>query len=407
MAKLKIIDGPGAGAEFGLGNAAAVIGRHADCAISLADPKASRNHAEIFADRDGQYSVIDLGSSNGTRINGTPLVPNIPRHLSPGDILRIGQCGLRFFADDSGLPDLDIPGYALEEILAEGGMGSIYRATERRTGRTAAVKILHADYARHGEFVGRFIQEARAAARLTHPNIIKVYNVGKTANGRYYFTMELIQGRTLTQRIGELAIPEAARIFMEIADALDSAHRHGIIHRDIKPDNILIGRDGEPKLTDLGIAILDQAETPQFGPRILGTPHYMSPEQASGKTITASTDIYSLGAAFYHVFAGHPPFDAGTPEEIMIKHVRERPRPLAEAAPGMPPEIARVVDRALAKDPGDRYPDAGRLRDAIVLAVRRAWPGAADERRRLAPGAAALLLAGLAAALFAAWLFFR
>ncbi len=376
MAKLRIVDGPLSGTEFVLGNKVSVAGRHIDCGIPIPDPKVSRNHAEFVPEADGQFSIIDVGSSNGTLVNGIQLPPSQPRLLSGGDEIRIGQNTFRYFAGDARIPDLDIPGYQLEDILAEGGMGSIFQARNRETGQSAAIKILHAGYAKHEEFVNRFIQEARAAGRLSHPNIIKVYNVGKTANGRYYFTMELVKGSTLTQRIPALTVPETARMFLEMADALCYAHQRGIIHRDIKPDNILIGKDGMPKLTDLGIAVLDKQDMDQTGPRVLGTPHYMSPEQASGKKITASTDIYSLGATFYHAFAGQPLFDAPSPEEIMIKHVRERPRPLSLAAPDVPADLAALVDKTLVKDPESRFPDAARLREALIKVISRHWPEA-------------------------------
>lgn len=375
MAKLRIVDGPLSGTEFALSDEPAVAGRHVDCAIPIPDPKTSRNHAEFIPEGDGQYSIMDVGSANGTLINGIPLPPRTPRLLAAGDEIRIGKNTFKFFSGDARIPDIEIPGYILDDILAEGGMGSIFKARQRDTGQYSAIKILHPGYARHEEFVKRFIQEARAAGRLSHPNIIKVYNVGKTRDGRYYFTMELVKGSTLTQLIPTLPRAVAAKMFMEIADALDYAHHRGIIHRDIKPDNILVGEDGEAKLTDLGIAVLDQREMTQTGPRVLGTPHYMSPEQAAGKTITAATDIYSLGATFYHVFAGVPLFDASEPEKIMIRHVRERPKPLAEAAPDIPRGIAAIVDKTLEKDPEKRFADAGKLRDALAEAIRRDYSG--------------------------------
>ena len=379
MAKLRIVDGPLTGTEFVLENQVSVAGRHVDCAIPIPDPKVSRNHAEFVPDADGQFSIIDVGSANGTYVNGIALPHSVPRPLAGGDEIRIGRNTFRFFAGDARIPELDIPGYVLDDILAEGGMGSIFQAHDKGTGQPVAIKILHPGYAKHDEFVGRFIQEARAAGRLSHPNIVKVFNVGKTASGRYYFTMELVKGSTLTQKIAGLSIRDAARMFYEIADALDYSHRRGIIHRDIKPDNILIGQDGEPKLTDLGIAVLDQQDMKQVGPRVLGTPHYMSPEQASGKNITAATDIYSLGATFYHVFAGQPLFDAPDPAQIMIKHVRERPRPLLAVAPEVPSEIAAIVDRTLEKDPAKRFASSGKLRAALAEAVGKAYPGLLPE----------------------------
>ncbi len=410
MAKLRIVEGPLSGTEFVLGNQSAVVGRHVDCAIPIPDPKASRNHAEFIPDAGDQFTIMDLGSSNGTFVNGIQIPPDVPRLLAAGDEIRIGQNTFRYFSGDARIPDLNIPGYILEDILAEGGMGSIFQARNIETGQPAAIKILHPGYAKHEEFVGRFIQEARAAGRLSHPNIIKVYNVGKTTNGRYYFTMELVKGPTLTQKIPLLTTREVAKIFYEIADAIDYAHKRGIIHRDIKPDNILIGQDGEPKLTDLGIAVLDQATVAQSGPRVLGTPHYMSPEQAAGKSITVATDIYSLGATFFHAFSGQPLFDAPDPQQIMIKHVREKPRRLAEAARQIPVTIAAVVDKCLEKAPEDRYLDAARLRSALAAAVNRSYPGLLPERVRERRGISLrwlllllLLGAGLAAAVYFLW----
>lgn len=399
MAKLRIVDGPLTGMEFALKNKPAVAGRHIDCAIPIPDPKASRNHAEFIPDHEGQYSIIDLGSSNGTYVNGILLANSTPRLLFGGDEIRIGQNTFRYFAGDARIPDLDIPGYALEDILAEGGMGSIFQARNKETGSPAAIKILHQNYAQHEEFVERFIQEARAAGRLSHPNIIKVYNVGKTSNGRYYFTMELVKGSTLTQRIATLPIPDAALIFYDIADALDYAHKRGIIHRDIKPDNILIGQDGEPKLTDLGIALLDDMDSAQRGSRVLGTPHYMSPEQASGKNITPLTDIYSLGATFFHVLAKQPLFDASDPQQIMIKHVREEPRLLRDVNPQVPEDLAAIVDRCLQKDPAKRYPTAGKLHAAVGAAIRNNWPELLPKTDVSIPKNYGKLIAGVAAGL--------
>ncbi|MCC8179407.1 MAG: serine/threonine-protein kinase [Planctomycetes bacterium] len=403
MAKLRIVDGPLSGTEFVLTDQPAVAGRHVDCAIPIPDPKASRNHAEFIPEPDGQYSIIDVGSANGTLVNGIHLPPRTPRQLFGGDEIHIGQNTFRYFSGDARIPDIAIPGYELIDILAEGGMGSIFQAKNIETGQITAIKILHAGYAKHEEFVNRFIQEARAAGRLSHPNIIKVYNVGKTNNGRYYFTMELVKGSTLTQKIPSLSREEAAILFLDIADALAYAHKRGIIHRDIKPDNILIGKDGEPKLTDLGIAVLDKQELTQSGPRVLGTPHYMSPEQASGKSITPATDIYSLGATFYHVFARHPLFDAQSPEQIMIRHVREKPQPLAKIAPDVPAEIARVVDRCLAKNPEKRFANAGKLHAALTAAIRKSYPGlipqpirTGPDWRRVGAGLAALVVVCLA-----------
>lgn len=412
MAKLRVVDGPLSGTEYKLAQPHVLAGRHSACTVSIPDPKVSRNHAEFIRDNAGCFSILDIGSSNGTLVNGIFLQPNIPRPLSAGDEIRMGQNTFRFFQNDARLPAVDIPGYVLEDILAEGGMGSIIQARTRDTDQPAAIKLLHTDYAQNREAVDRFIQEARAAGRLSHPNIIRVYNVGKTSNGRYYFTMELVRGTTLTQRISLLSLRDATRIFLEIADALAYAHKRGIIHRDIKPDNILISLDGTPKLTDLGIAVLDQEEFTQKGRRVLGTPHYMSPEQASGRKITPATDIYSLGATFFHVYSGQPLFDAATPEEIMVRHVRERPRSILGLVPDMPGDLAAIIDRTLHKDPESRFADAAELRDALADMVRHHWPDSMPrgiETRQKATRKNKKLLwaaAGAAAVILALLLFF-
>ena len=375
MAKLRVVDGPMTGTEFTLDGAHAVAGRHINCDLPIPDPRVSRNHAEFIPTIDGHYTIMDLGSANGTTMNGISLPPRTPRQLSAGDEIRMGQNTYRYFSGDALIPDIEIPGFILEDILAEGGMGSICKVRQIDTNQMVAIKILHPEYARRQEFVNRFIQEARAAGRLSHPNIVKVFNVGKTANGRYYFTMELVKGSTLTQRIPSLDRKSALTMFMDIADALDYAHKRGIVHRDIKPDNILIGDNGEAKLTDLGIAVLDAKDMQHSGQRVLGTPHYMSPEQASGKPMTCLTDIYSLGATFYHVLSGNPLFDAPSPEQVMIKHVRERPVPLLGLASDIPEHLADIVDRCLEKDPAKRFPSAAALRDALADALAKQYPG--------------------------------
>ncbi|MDR3211039.1 MAG: protein kinase [Planctomycetota bacterium] len=375
MARLRVIDGPLVGHEFTLGSGSLVAGRLRECGISLPDPKASRNHAEFSLDKDGKYCLTDLGSANGTFLNDLQLPPKELRRLTPGDAIRIGSNTFHFLSSNASLPDIKIPGFILDDVLAEGGMGTIYRARQVDTNQVVAVKILHPGHALQEEFVDRFIQEARTTGRLSHPNIIKVYNVGKT-NDRYYFTMELVKGTSLTQRMASLPLELTMMIFMEVADALDYAHKHGIIHRDIKPDNILIGEDGEPKVTDLGIAILDSREAREGGAqKVLGTPHYMSPEQAAGKAITPATDIYSLGATFYHVISGAPLFDAHSPEGIMVKQVRELPRPLLTVVPDLQPDIAQIIDRCLEKDPKNRFASAAELRDAVKRILDHFYPG--------------------------------
>ena len=258
--------------------------------------------------------------------------------------------------------------YELEEQLGAGGMASVYRGTDRLLDRTVAVKVLDRALGRDPEFVERFRREARAAAGLSHPGTVAVYDTGED-DGRRFIVMELVEGETLADllaRDAPLEPDRAALLAAEILDALSAAHDRGLVHRDVKPGNVLLTPEGEPKVTDFGIARAATSETLTMGSKVLGTAAYLAPEQARGRRVDARCDLYAMGCVLYEMLAGAPPFRGKSVISVATKHLHEEPPPL----PGsVPPAIAAVVMRALRKDPDDRFPDAramaGSLRGAV------------------------------------------
>jgi len=259
--------------------------------------------------------------------------------------------------------------YALEALVGSGGMADVYRAKDQLLERTVAVKILHQQYENDTEFITRFQREAKAAARITHPNIVNVYDVG-VAEGRHYIVMEYVPGRTLKERIkeeGPVPVPQALQIARQIAGALAQAHANNLVHCDIKPHNILVMPDGNVKVADFGIARAVTESTMTYNDNIMGSVHYFSPEQARGTMITPKSDVYSLGVLLYEMLSGRIPFDGNTAVSIARKHLEEDPQPLHMIAPGIPPVVEALVTRMMAKDPAER-PDSSMLVQDIVRA---------------------------------------
>jgi len=249
--------------------------------------------------------------------------------------------------------------YRILRKLGSGGMANVYLAEDEDLGRRVAIKILNDRYANDEAFTERFRREAKSAAALSHPNIVSIYDRG-TADGRPYIAMEVIEGRSLKELImnsGSLPIGEAIEYAKQILSALRFAHRHGIIHRDIKPHNILLGHENRLKVTDFGIARYGPSQMTEVG-SIMGTAQYLSPEQARGAPVTASSDLYSAGIVLYEMLTGKTPFTGETPIEIAMKHLNEPPRPPSELRPEISPELDQIVLRALAKDPHERYETA-------------------------------------------------
>lgn len=257
--------------------------------------------------------------------------------------------------------------YELREHLATGGMAVVFRGWDVRLRRAVAVKALRDLENADEAVIARFRREARAAAALQHPNIVEVYDFFEE-DGCYYLVMELVEGPNLKQHLtmnGPLDAEVALRIAMQICSALEAAHEYGFIHRDIKPQNILLAPTGEAKLADFGIVRIPRDTAYTSSGTVFGTADYISPEQAQGLTLGATTDVYSLGVVLYEMLAGALPFTGTTPMAVAVKHATAPVPPPRRANPSIPPSVERVALRALRKSPGDRYASAYAMRVAL------------------------------------------
>ena len=249
--------------------------------------------------------------------------------------------------------------YRIVRKLGAGGMADVYLAEDQELGRRVAIKILNDRHANDEQFVERFRREAKNAAALSHPNIVSIYDRGE-AEGTYYIAMEYLEGRSLKELIlshGDAPISVVVEYARQILSALRFAHRHGIVHRDIKPHNVLVDSEGRVKVTDFGIARAGTSQMTEAG-SIVGTAQYLSPEQARGGDVDQRSDLYSLGVLMYEMLTGEVPFSGDTPVEIAMKHLSQTPAPPSTLRPDVPHDLDMVVMRTLAKDPDDRYQSA-------------------------------------------------
>ncbi len=269
--------------------------------------------------------------------------------------------------------------YEILESIARGGMAEVFLALDRALNRRVAVKALFPEYAREPSFVERFRREAQSAANLNHPNIVAVYDWGQE-DGTYFIVMEYVEGRSLRDILyasGTIKPDAALRLGADIASALDGAHAKGVVHRDIKPGNVIVTRNGEVKVADFGIARAGTSDALTQAGSVMGTATYFSPEQAQGFDVDSRTDLYALGVVLYEMLTGTVPFTAESPVSVAYKHVREEATPVTERNPALSPEIERVVARAMAKDPNHRYQSAAELRDDLVRVRRGQSPNIA------------------------------
>ncbi|MCK6473413.1 MAG: protein kinase [Planctomycetes bacterium] len=296
---------------------------------------------------------------------------NVRDEITSRKITRPGESPAIARPGDEEHPRI-IGGFEIKELLGRGGMGAVYRARQTTMDRDVALKLLPPDLASNAKYIRRFIREARAAGMVNHQNLVRVYDVSE-ADGRYFISMEYVEGLTVKQimrREGRIPVVTSLKIIEQVAAALDCAHSVKIVHRDIKPDNIMITSQGVAKLCDLGLAKLLEGgpmqDTDTQDGHTMGTPHYMSPEQAkaAGK-VDARSDLYSLGATLYHMITGRVPFDGETPLEILMRVTSEAPVRPDRFEPLLPPPLTRLMLRLLAKNPSERPKTAAEVQEAL------------------------------------------
>ena len=261
--------------------------------------------------------------------------------------------------------------YEIIRSIGEGGMANVYLGYDTILDRNVAIKILRGDLSNDEKFVRRFQREALSASSLAHPNIVEVYDVGED-NGLYYIVMEYIEGKTLKQLLkkrGTLTLSEAIDIMLQLTDGMAHAHDSYIIHRDLKPQNVMIKDDGQIKITDFGIAMaLNSTQLTQTN-SVMGSVHYLPPEQASGKGCTTKSDIYSMGIIFYELLSGSLPFKGDNAVEIALKHMRDPLPSLREDNPAIPQSIENIIRKATAKNPKNRYDDVKSMHADLLTAL--------------------------------------
>jgi pSer/pThr/pTyr-binding forkhead associated (FHA) protein/tRNA A-37 threonylcarbamoyl transferase component Bud32 len=389
--------------ELVIGRAASSDGRLGD------DPQLSRRHARVFRSTGGRIMIEDLGSANGTFVNRERL--QAPRALEPGDSVRVGHTTLELRGPAAALgadraerppfaaaaprseePVVPVPraaappaqppsdalpagavvaGCRVEEVIGFGDMGVVYRASELALQRRVALKVIRPEHASEARFRERFRRESRAAASIDHPNVIPILEAGEQ-DGVLFITMRLVDGMDLGALLADGPVEplRAARIVRQVAAALDAAHAHGLVHRDIKPANVLLARGDHVYLTDFGLArrTEDPGELTRKG-SIVARAEYVAPEQILEDRVDALSDVYALGCLLYESLTGEAPFANSPDGPAVLAHVSSPPPSPRERRPDLPADFDVVVRRAMAKDPRERYPSAGDLGEAALMAA--------------------------------------
>jgi serine/threonine-protein kinase len=380
--RLTVETGPQAGTVVPLDrDQPTYLGSGADCALRIQEGGVEPHHAVVKALRDQGFGLKAL--ANGVRVNGDNIEAT---PLKDGDVIEIGTTRIAFGeVQQRGLPT--IPGYRILGELGRGGMGMVYRAEQTSLHRQVALKVLSRERTKDPSFVAKFVAEARAAAKLQHPNVVQVFDVDN--NGEtYFFAMEVMQGSLegWLKQNGAMPVDRALQVVSDAASGLAYAESLGIVHRDIKPDNLMLDQHGAVKIADLGLASTVE-ETEE---KAVGTPHFMAPEQVLRKPIDHRTDLYALGCTFYRLVTGKTPFRGQTVKDILRAQVKDEPEPANKANPQVPAEVAAIIGKLMAKAPDQRYQTANDLLEELAALLqpppkKGLWIGLA---------AAAVLLAG-------------
>jgi len=332
--------------------------------------------------RDSDVSaILDVQRLGGSRMESRSGVAEL-RPSRTGKKMRSSRVAT---SKELGQAVRNIPGYEVLELLGEGGMGMVYKARQKSLDRVVALKVLPPQAAKETAFIKRFYSEARTVAKLNHENIIAGIDVGESPGGTYYFVMEYVEGDSVAQLIeksGPLEERFALQVTLQIARALEHAHKHGLVHRDVKPQNILVTRNNMAKLCDLGLAKLQNENVGDPTGVPVGTPHYLSPEQARGEAdVDIRSDIYSLGASLFHMLTGETPFEGQSPMVLMTKHLTEAPEPPRRLNPDVSRGASELVLQMLEKDKEDRPQTPSELIKDLQQVLSGKSPGSSGAGR--------------------------
>ncbi|MCE9582438.1 MAG: protein kinase [Planctomycetes bacterium] len=367
MPKLVVEKGGDKGKSIQVGTqGSVVVGRDTSAGITINDTMASRNHFKVEC-RAGAYFLVDLNSKNGTLLNGSRVKES---RIAPGDRVQVGETVFSFMEDVKPKEDLvgRIVGrrYKIIERIGRGGMGTVYKAEQIRLNRNVALKMLQQELVGDPTFIKKFLDEARAAAQFNHPNVVTIYEIdvdNDIVPPVPFIAMEYLPGgsvQDMLSREKKLPPDRALAVVLDAARGLEYAEKKQIVHRDIKPDNLMISEEGRIKIGDLGLAksLKQDGSRPESPEGVFGTPHYISPEQALNKPVDIRADIYSLGATFYRVLAGTTPYQGSSAKEIVVNKLREEPPSLELIDPSLPKILTSIVERMMKREPADRYATA-------------------------------------------------
>ncbi len=395
--RIRIEHGQDAGKTLRLGRPGVyVLGRHPSASMRVLDMKVSKAHCEVHVGDNGTSAMLrDLNSTHGSQVNGQPVSSDTG--LNPGDELRLGLTILRVLSDGDADEEIEptqgrnldaagventsstnrtrgvdtssaqklppdelvgkeLGGYKIEQKIGKGGMGAVYLAEQVSLKRKVALKVLSEKFVKDSAFVDQFLNEARSAGALNHPNVVQVYDVG-SEGGHYFFSMEFVSGGSIEEILDKQPgdWKEALNWFLDATNALVFANKRDILHRDVKPDNLMVSEDGSAKLCDLGLAKRSENDD-LMSQGIIGTPHFISPEAIRRKTtIDHRTDLYSLGCTFFRVLSGKNPFPGKTVKEILLGHLNKPVPHVNDHAKSVPQALDAIVHKLMAKDPDERY----------------------------------------------------